>query len=127
MCDLRVHTHHGMKVLVVDEHAGSRIATCVALSLRGFVSVHVGSAVEALDAIDRFRPDAVLTECWLNGEICTGLATRFRRRALALGHRLIIVILSWHHEPQGYRHSEEVDGYLTKPASIEEIEQLLVA
>lgn len=67
-----------MRILLVEDDAGSRMATCRALELRGAVVDAVGNAPTALAAYSQMRPDAMVLDIGLPGEDGYSLIQRFR-------------------------------------------------
>lgn len=64
-----------------------------------------------------FRPHVVLYEWNLRNSVGTGLARSIRGAAVGTGP--MVIALSTLDEPEGFRLSEEIDGYLTKPFQVE--------
>jgi two-component system response regulator MprA len=113
------------RFLVIDEHHASRFATSVALQQRGYVCLQVAGASEALSAIDTYAPDVVLLEWEFRDGSGIGLARRLRQRAASYDHALILIATSAQAETVGFRDSEELDAYLVKPTTVDEIEAAL--
>jgi CheY-like chemotaxis protein len=111
-----------LKILVVDDHPGSMTVLRHALSSRGHVFEGVESRTEALDRAASLQPDVVLYEWHLRDGALLGFARQLRA---ALGSGVVLIALSAQNEPPGFRDSEDVDGYLTKPFDIVELEALL--
>jgi two-component system OmpR family response regulator len=114
-----------VRVLVVDEHAGSRFVMCHILKSRGYLARSVGTAVAALAAVDAFRPDAVLLEWHLRGGAGVGLAAKLRSEAARLGGDVLIIVTSTQDEPEGFCAAEGVDAYLVKPIALDQLAKLL--
>ena len=109
------------RILVVDDHLGSRVAVSLAFRQLGYECEHVGIPADALVAIESFRPEAVLFEWSLRDGSGLGLARRFRLLSLQLGRPLRVIVLSTQAEPGGFRDREEVDDYVVKPARAAEL------
>jgi CheY-like chemotaxis protein len=112
-------------VLVVDDHPQSRLALCVGLRRRGYVSKPVGTATAALEALDSFKPEVVIMEWFLRAGAGIGLAGRLRGSASALGISIRIIAASSQPIPDGFLEREGVDGYLEKPVSLDDFVNLL--
>ncbi len=101
------------RVLVLDEHAGSRAVMGFALQQLGCTQLAVDTCEAALAALDTFLPHAVIYEWNLRKGSGLGLARRLRERSK--DRRLSIVAVSSLDEPSDFRVREPVDAYLTKP------------
>jgi two-component system, OmpR family, response regulator len=115
------------RVLVVDDYRDSRYVTCVALGLRGHTCGHVGSSRDALEAIGTFRPDVVVLEWALRDGSGIGLATRLRDVSAEHGIALRVIAASSQDEPNGLSAAEGFEAYLSKPVSMDELDDLLRA
>ena len=115
------------RVLVVDDYVDSRYVTCVALGLRGHTCDHVGTARAAFSSLATFRPDVVLLEWALRDGSGRGLSLRLRRASLELGVVLRVIAVSSQNEPAGLALAEGFDHYMTKPVSMDELDEVLRA
>jgi len=115
------------RVLVVDDFRDSRYVTCIGLGLRGHTCDGVGSSRGALEAIGTFRPDVVVLEWALRDGTGLGLATRLRQAAAAHGVALRVIAVSTQYEPMGMCATEGFEAYLSKPVSMDELDDLLRA
>ncbi len=115
------------RVLIVDDHEASRLGTCHVLALCGHVCFTAGTAPAAMDAIDVFRPEAVVLEWKLAGGAGRGLTHALRTKAAASSRKLVVLVVSTSDEPDGFRERELVDAYFTKPISMIRIAEMLVA
>jgi DNA-binding response OmpR family regulator len=104
------------RILIVDDHAPSRIAVANALTRRGHTCAAVTGACEAVAAISTFGPTVVVAEWAFRDGSGVGLAARLR----AENPRLVLIALSHANEPAELH--DEYDEYLVKPASPDEIE-----
>lgn len=109
------------RILVLEDNDLASRALIHVLELRGYSCLGVASAGEALDQLPIFEPEIVLYEWALYAQSGIGLARRMRE----LKPRLFIVALSASDEPTGFCRDEGIDGYLTKPFGIVELEALL--
>ena len=73
-------TLHGVTVLVVDDEEDAREAMAVLLGQAGARVVSVGGAADALEALDRERPDVLLSDIAMPGEDGYALIRRVRAR-----------------------------------------------
>jgi CheY-like chemotaxis protein len=67
-----------LRILLVEDDAGSRMATARALELRGAVIDAVANPASALAAYTQMRPDAMILDIGLPGEDGYSLMKRFR-------------------------------------------------
>ena len=110
------------RVLIIDEHGPSIAVLLHVLEARGCTCMAVSTATEALDCIAAFQPDVVVYE-WLRRDGAgEGLAKRLRDASTAVR---TVIALSAHDEPDGFRESEHVDDYLTKPFDAAQLESAL--
>ncbi len=101
------------RVLVFDEHEGSRTVTCHVLAAEGHIIEAVSSVRALLAAVERFRPDVVIYEWNLRNDAGIGLAAKLHARAAA--RQLTVIAVSTLNEPDGFRTRESVQAYFTKP------------
>jgi DNA-binding response OmpR family regulator len=113
------------RILIVDDHAESRLSTCHALALCGHVCFTAVTAGAAMEAIDEFKPEAVVLEWRLAGDRGRGLASALRARSAASSRKLIVLVVSTSDEPDGFRDLESIDAYFTKPISMIRIAEWL--
>lgn len=109
------------RVLVIDDHVGSRVATCSSLELHGYTCAHAGTASDAFAAIASFHPSIVLLEWSMRGGWGVGLARQLRERAAADQLCLIVIAVSTQEEPDAFCVDEGVDAYLVKPIAAPEL------
>lgn len=102
-----------VRVLLLEDHEGSRFVTRYALRSLGHECVAVGDVQAALLLTGSFAPDVVIYEWNTRNEQRVGLAATFRERSP--GRALVLIALSAVEEPPGFRERERIDGYLTKP------------
>lgn len=80
----------------------------------------------AVKSIDELAPDVVILE-WANRtERRVEQAARLRAHALAMGHRLRIVIVTQEYETPSAAVLSAVDAYFTKPVALESLEEAIV-
>jgi CheY-like chemotaxis protein len=106
------------RVLVVDEHDGSRTVMCHVLRGRGHLCETVLDASAAMCAIETFRPDIVLYEWCLRRGDGLGLAAKMRSASVRDGRVVRVIVVSVMAEPAGFCLHELVDAYFTKPVDM---------
>lgn len=113
------------RVLVLDDHAGSRTITKYVLEGAGHICDAVANARAALASISTFTPDVVLYEWDLRGDAGIGLPARLRERSTRLARALVIIAVSVIDEPDDFRARESVDDYFTKPLDLGALARLI--
>src|SRR6185295_2416895 len=118
----------GRSILVVDDNDDAADTLAAALQLAGYETRAVYDAAEALRVVDTFRPFAAILDIGLPGMTGYELAEQLRARESTATTRL--VALSGYTQELALRrsgkHSREVfDAYVVKPASVNEILQIL--
>jgi signal transduction histidine kinase len=78
----------GITVLVVDDEEDAREAMAVLLGQAGARVISVGGAAEAIDTLDRERPDVLLSDIAMPGEDGYALIRRVRLRSGETGGRI---------------------------------------
>ena len=84
----------GVRVLVVDDEADSRMLVAVLLTGSQAEVRTAGSLAEALTILDDWRPDALISDIGMPGGDGYELIRAVRQRELATGHRLPAVALT---------------------------------
>jgi signal transduction histidine kinase/ActR/RegA family two-component response regulator len=84
----RTPTLEGIAVLVVDDEEDAREAMSVLLAQAGARVISVGGAIEALDVLDRERPDVLLSDIAMPGEDGYALIRHVRGRPAEGGGRI---------------------------------------
>ena len=115
------------RIVLLDDHKGSRFVTRYLLVLLGHDCKAVESTEAALTAIDTFKPDLIIYEWYARCDVRLGLSVRLRARAAAYRAVPAVIILSALDEPAGFREHEAIDAYLTKPIGPSELEAALRA
>ncbi len=113
---------HARRILVLDDHAGSRAVMCRALELRGYVCWEASDEASARSVIAASTPDVVLFEWHLERRPARGLAARLRGLART---PMRVIAVSTMDEPADFRDQEGVDGYLTKPIDLDALDRIL--
>ncbi|MFT3700185.1 MAG: hypothetical protein QM831_43970 [Kofleriaceae bacterium] len=109
-------------MLILDEHDGSRTATCLSLRAAGFVCATANDGAGALSLLDSFQPQAVVYEFSFRSGALIGFARTLRERA---GYPLLIVAASVLDEPPEFCRRESVDAYFTKPFAMRDLKAAL--
>jgi two-component system cell cycle response regulator DivK len=112
-------------VLVVDDHADTRLMLNILLGIYGYNVVEAEDGMEAVNLVESVRPDLVLMDG--NLPILDGIATTKRIRELATLNGVPIVFLSGHAEPS-YRVealSAGCNEFLVKPINFAQLKKLL--
>ena len=86
----------GVRVLVVDDQRDGRDLMRAILARAGAVVEAVGSAAEALEALERFRPDVLLSDLEMPGVDGYTLIRQIRARAPQEGGRTPAAALTAH-------------------------------
>jgi CheY-like chemotaxis protein len=115
----------GRRILVVDDHRDTADALARVLEVRGHRALAVHSGPSALEALEGFRPHAVLLDLGL--PVMDGLEVARRIRARPDLHDLILIAATGHGEQEDRRrcHQAGFDHHLVKPLDAERIEALL--
>jgi PAS domain S-box-containing protein len=113
------------RILVVDDNLDSATSMAMMLELLGNEVRTAHDGLQAVEQVERYRPDVVLMDVGmprLNGYEATS-----RIRALPAGRDVIIVALTgWGQDDDKARsHEAGCDGHLTKPVNLPDLERLL--
>lgn len=115
------------RVLVVDdeEPLARHLASFLGRDPRGFEVTTAGSAEEALDVLERFRPDVLLTDIRLPGLDGFELV----RRAQSKGHPMSVIVMTGSPSQDVDRTARElgVTSVLFKPLDLETVRSLIGA
>jgi len=117
----------GRRVLVVDDNEDAAGSLAMLLELEGYQTLQAHDGVEAIEAAEHFRPDAVLLDVGLprmNGyEVCRCI------REQEWGKDVILVALTGWGQEADRRRSEEAgfDAHMVKPPDQETLKNLLAA
>jgi PAS domain S-box-containing protein len=115
------------RILVVDDNRDSIRALAKLLSLRGH-EVHTAfDGLEAVDAAERVRPDAILLDIGLPGIDGYEAARRIRGR-IAAARPLMVALTGWGQDEDRARSRDAgFDAHLVKPVSVDILCQLLMS
>lgn len=115
------------RVLIVDDNEDGAESLAMLLELEGHVTLQAHDGVRAIEAAERFRPDAVLLDVGLprmNGyEVCR------RIRQQPWGKDLVLVALTGWGQEEDRRRSEEAgfDTHMVKPPDHDVLTKLLAS
>lgn len=113
------------RVLVVDDNRDSAESLAMLLEITGNITFQAHDGVEALDAIEKHRPEVVLLDIGLpkldGHEVCR------RVREKSWGKNIVIIALTGWGQEEDRRKSDEVgfNGHLVKPVDFENLLSLL--
>jgi PAS domain S-box-containing protein len=105
---------NGVRVLIVEDDPGERDAIARVLGVAGAETKAAGSADEALQAIERFRPDVMLSDPAMRGAEGSRLIRAARARSAERGACLRAAALT-PAEESGRAMAADYDAQLAKP------------
>jgi CheY-like chemotaxis protein len=119
----------GMRVLVVDDNVDGRSLTALLLTKAGASVEDVASAHEALQIVERSRPDVLVTDISLPDEDGYSLLRRIREHEATQGGCLPVIALT------GYAHPADrvqvlaagFEGHVAKPVKPTELIETIAA
>jgi DNA-binding response OmpR family regulator len=111
------------RVLLLEDHDGSRFVMRQAFASLGYECRAVGNTNGLLQAVTAFDPDVIIYEWATRGEQRLGLSHQVREQTGR--HPVVVIVLSAVDEPPGFRASESIDAYLTKPMNLATLESLI--
>ena len=114
------------KILLIDDNDDAREMLGMALELKGHAIATAGSGPSGLAHADRFRPEFIFLDLGMPG--MDGYDTAIALRRIAGLERVTVVALSgWNDQATMARvRSAGFDHHLTKPASFDHIDQILL-
>jgi PAS domain S-box-containing protein len=116
-----------LRVLVVDDNLDAADSLAALLDVLGHITMVAHDGVEGLEAARSFGPDLVLLDIGLPGMSGHEVAREIRRSS-ALRHVVLIALTGWGaHSDQQQSQEAGFDQHLTKPVSLEALEQALAA
>jgi CheY-like chemotaxis protein len=114
--------HHKLaRILVVDDDLPLVRALKVALESQGYVISAVNRGTQALEAIERFRPDLVLLDVMMPGIDGWEVLTRLRANPLTESTPVIMLTGADSDASKVKGFSLGTDDYMTKPFSLQEL------
>lgn len=104
-----------LRVLVVDDHEDTTESTAMLLELHGFSVLKAFSGAEALELVEREKPDVVLLD--ISMPSMTGYECARKIRELANDRSPTIVAVTGHGDNRHLGHSRDagIDFHLLKP------------
>jgi signal transduction histidine kinase len=116
-----------LRVLVVDDNADAADSLVALLEVLGHAAIVAHDGVDGLQAARTFLPDLVFLDIGLPGMSGYEVAREIRRTP-ALQRVLLIALTGWGSQSdQEQSHEAGFDQHLTKPVSLEALEQALAA
>lgn len=113
------------RVLIVDDNHDSAESLAMLLEITGNKTFLAHDGVEALDAVEKYRPDVMLLDLGLpkldGHEVCR------RVREMAFGKNIVIIALTGWGQEDDRRKSEEAgfNGHLVKPVDYDRLLEML--
>ena len=113
------------RILVVDDNRDAAASLAMMLGLSGHDTRTAGDGLEALEAAEAFRPEAILLD--LGMPRLNGYETARRIRQQAWGRGVLLIALSGWGQDEDRRRSEEAgfDAHLVKPVDLPELKRIL--
>jgi PAS domain S-box-containing protein len=113
------------RILIVDDNRDSADSLAMLLEITGNRTFMAHDGVEALEAVERHRPDVVLLDIGL--PILNGHDVCRRVREQSWGKDIVVIALTGWGQEEDRRKSEEAgfNGHLVKPVNYDELLQLL--
>jgi CheY-like chemotaxis protein len=113
------------RIVVVDDNRDAADALSMLLELSGCETHVAYDGIGAIDAVNRYRPDAVLLDIGL--PTMSGLEVCRQIRSEPWGKDVVLVALTGWGQEDDRRQSKEAgfDGHLVKPVDQSELEELL--
>jgi CheY-like chemotaxis protein len=116
-----------LRVLVVDDNLDAADSLSALLDALGHTTMVAHDGVEGLESARAFGPDLVLLDIGLPGMSGYEVAREIRRSP-ALRHVVLIALTGWGAQSDQQQSQEAgFDQHLTKPVSLEALEQALAA
>ena len=115
----------GLRVVIVDDNHDSADSLAMLMQLTGNKTYMAHDGVEAVEAVEKYRPEVLLLDIGLPGldghEVCR------RVRQQPWGKDIIVIALTGWGQEDDRRKSEEAgfDGHLVKPVDFEQLSQAL--
>ena len=115
------------RVLIVDDNRDSADSLAMLMQITGNKTYMAHDGVEAVEAVEKYRPEVVLLDIGLPGldghEVCR------RVREQPWGKDIVVIALTGWGQEDDRRKSEEAgfDGHLVKPVDYDELLELLAS
>ena len=110
------------RVLIVEDHADLRRLYAVGLNQRGFEVRLAANGAEAIDRIEETRPHVLVLDLCM--PIMDGWEV-IERLAASANPDIPVVVVSGYGQPEGKEMPPAVRGWLSKPATIDELARTL--
>jgi DNA-binding response OmpR family regulator len=111
-----------LRVLILDEHPGSRRMLRFVLGSSGHQVAAVGSVDEAMECLRGFGPDAIVYDWNTRCGPLLGFGREVRSRISSVR---AVIVMSSRDEPMDFCTSEAVDAYFTKPCAMADVARQL--
>jgi CheY-like chemotaxis protein len=120
---------HGLTVLVVDDQEDARELMRVVLSRRGATVVAAESTATALEALDRCRPDVILSDLEMPGEDGYSLIRKVRARSAERGGTVPAAALTAYARTEDRVHSLRAGfhRHVPKPVQPDELAEIVAS
>jgi PAS domain S-box-containing protein len=117
----------GLRLLVVDDDSDARKLLSLMLSQSGAEVVTVASAAEAIDSIERFTPDLLISDIEMPGEDGYSLIQKVRSLDAKLGSRIPAVALTAHARAEDHRRalSAGFQSHVAKPVTANDLIEVI--
>jgi PAS domain S-box-containing protein len=117
----------GRRVLIVDDNVDGAESLAMLLELAGHMTQKAHDGLEALDAAEQFRPDAILLDIGL--PLLNGYEVCHRIRQEPWGKEIVLVALTgWGQEEDRHRSREAgFNAHMVKPVNHDGLLKLLAA
>ena len=113
----------GLRVVIVDDDADNREAVLVMLEQHGAKVLACSSAAEAIELLQRYRPDILVSDIAMPDEDGYSLINKVRALSTDLGGRVPAVALTAHvrAEDRSRALSAGYQAFLSKPVEVDEL------
>lgn len=112
------------RVLIVDDYPGAADSLAALVRGAGHIALPLSDAAEALDAMEQFRPNVVISDLFMPGVSGFDLA-RTIRAMRTWREVMLIAMTSYEHHFKRTAMEAGFDRYLTKPLHLDELTALL--
>jgi len=121
------HPAHTRRILIVDDNSDAAVSLAMLLKIAGNETCKAHDGLEALEAVERYRPEVVLLDIGLPSLSGHEVCRRIRERPDG-GDMVIIALSGWGQESDR-RKSQDAgfDGHLVKPVDYAALMDLLSA
>jgi PAS domain S-box-containing protein len=115
------------RILIVDDNEDAATSLALLLALHGHETHTASDGPEALEAVERLRPDTVLLDIGLPGMNGRDVCRRIREKSW--GKEVLLVALTGWGQQEDRQSSAEAgfDAHLVKPVDVETLSKLLAS